>query len=89
MIQLGPLTYGPRHLSGAPELDAETAYPEFYAWVMTNYWETNLAASVGEFYEFRYAICWGLELSQSARAAEACRVMSMSPVVFRLGREGT
>jgi hypothetical protein len=83
LIQLGPLSHGPRRLAGAPEL--EDAYPELYAWVMTNYWETNFAANLGGFYEFRYAITWGPELSDEGRAAEACRAMSMEPVVFRLG----
>ncbi|NNG15524.1 MAG: glycoside hydrolase, partial [Gemmatimonadales bacterium] len=87
LIQLGPLAYGPRRLAGAPEL--EDAHPELYAWVMTNYWETNFAASLGGFYEFRYSITWGPGLSIAARAADACRVMSMGPVAFRLGREET
>ena len=83
LIQLGTLDPGPRHLAGAPEL--EDIQPEMYAWVMTNYWETNFAASLGGFYEFRYAVSWGPELADAPRALEACRMMNAAPVVVRVG----
>ena len=83
LVQLGALEPGARHVAGAPEL--EGVKPDMYAWVMTNYWETNFAASLGGFYEFRYAVTWGAELADAPRALEACRMMNTMPVVLRVG----
>jgi len=85
LVQLGSLDPGPRYLAGAADLVG--ARPAPYAWVMTNYWETNFAATLGGFYEFRYGVTWGPDLADPARALEACRIMNRVPVVIRLGRE--
>lgn len=53
LIQWGDLDYGRRlvHTQQAPD-----AKPETYAWLMTNYWETNFKATLGGFYEFMYHV---------------------------------
>lgn len=60
LVQWGTLDYGPRkiHTQQAPD-----AQPEAYAWLMTNYWETNFKATLGGFYEFQYHISAGDRLS--------------------------
>ena len=42
---------------GDPRLADDPAFA--YAWLMTNYWETNFSADLGGFYEFRYSVHWG------------------------------
>jgi len=71
LLQLGALEHGPRLLAGDPALADDPAHP--YAWLMTNYWETNFAAELGGFYEFRYSIMWGDELADEISALRACR----------------
>jgi hypothetical protein len=75
LLQLGPLEHGERLLAGDPALGDDPAHA--YAWLMTNYWETNFSAGLGGFYEFRYSIMWGPELGDRDRALrrvqDACR----------------
>jgi len=75
LLQLGPLEYGERLLAGDPALGDDPAHA--YAWLMTNYWETNFSAGLGGFYEFRYSVVWGPELRDRdqalRRARDACR----------------
>jgi hypothetical protein len=71
LLQLGALEHGPRLLAGDPALTDDPAHP--YAWLMTNYWETNFAAELGGFYEFRYSVMWGDELADEISALRACR----------------
>ncbi len=53
ILQLGPLQYGNRKLAGN-DTKPEKGYQ--FAWVMSNYWETNFNASLGGFYEFSYTL---------------------------------
>ena len=71
LLQLGTLEHGPRLLAGDPALADDPAHP--YAWLMTNYWETNFSAELGGFYEFRYSVMWGNELADEVSALRACR----------------
>jgi len=71
LIQFGPLEYGVRQLSGAPGLTAQPT--AVFAWLMTNYWETNFSPEVGGFYSFRFSILWGADLRAPSSALAACR----------------
>jgi hypothetical protein len=53
LLQLGTLEHKPRLLHTMQQADSR---PSTYAWILTNYWETNFKATLGGFYEFRYAI---------------------------------
>jgi len=80
--QLGRLEYGRRPFAGAPELADDPAHA--YAWVMTDYWETNFATDLGGFHEFRYAVLWGREFADEARALEADGDANQELCCFRL-----
>jgi len=77
IIQLGSLDYKPRILMGMPELDNEPA--QLYAWLMTNYWETNFEANLGGFYEFNFSLGWGEDVG-----LECCREMAEPFSALRL-----
>lgn len=53
LVQLGTLEHAPRQLH---TMQPEDSRPSTYAWILTNYWETNFKATLGGFYEFRYAV---------------------------------
>ncbi|WP_426250822.1 glycoside hydrolase [Paenibacillus pabuli] len=80
LVQWGTLDYGTRkvHTQQAPD-----AQPEAYAWLMTNYWETNFKATLGGFYEFQYHILAGDRLS-SADMAAALQALNEPFVVTRV-----
>jgi hypothetical protein len=82
LLQLGPLEHGPRMLAGDPALSDDPALP--YSWLLTNYWETNFAAELGGFYEFRYSVMWGSELAEASSALRACRDVSRGILCYRL-----
>jgi hypothetical protein len=82
LIQLGPLEHGARPLAGAAELERDPAH--VYAWLMTNYWETNFAASLGGFHEFRYSVLWGDRFADPAEALATCRAVNQGIFCFRL-----
>ncbi|MBN2170630.1 MAG: hypothetical protein JW819_04815, partial [Candidatus Krumholzibacteriota bacterium] len=71
LLQLGPLAPGERLLMGDPRLAADPAHA--YAWLMNNFWETNFAADLAGFHEFRFAVCWGAGLAEPEAALAACR----------------
>jgi len=81
LLQLGPIEPGTRLLMGDPALADDPAHA--YAWLMTNYWETNFEASLGGFHEFRYAVTWGEELADPDRAREAAAAMGHGLFVVR------
>ena len=82
LLQLGALEHGGRPLAGDPELTDDPAHP--YGWLMTNYWETNFAAELGGFYEFRYSVMWGSELADETAALSACGDASGGILCYRL-----
>jgi hypothetical protein len=82
LLQVGPLEPGERLLAGDSALESDPAHA--YAWLMTNYWETNFAAGLGGFYEFRYAVSWGPELSDRAAALRRARDAGHGIACFRL-----
>ncbi|GAE04435.1 alpha-mannosidase [Paenibacillus sp. JCM 10914] len=53
LVQLGTLAHMPRQLH---TMQAADSRPSAHAWILTNYWETNFKATLGGFYEFRYAL---------------------------------
>ncbi len=53
LMQWGPLEYGTRRVHTQQPADEK---PAAYAWLMTNYWETNFKATLGGFYEFTYHV---------------------------------
>ncbi len=77
--------HGVRLLSGDAALADDPAHA--YAWLMTNYWETNFAAELGGFYEFRYSVMWGDGLAGESSALSACRDASWDIHCLRLKRE--
>jgi hypothetical protein len=83
LLWLGPLEAGERLLAGDPRLADDPARP--YAWLMTNYWETNFDASLGGFHEFRLALAWGEDLVDPERAREAAVNLGRDPLVVRRG----
>jgi hypothetical protein len=81
LLQLGPLAYGKRMLMGHPDLRIENARP--YAWLMTNYWETNFEANLGGFHEFSYRVEFGSHLADRAGAIRHCRALNHGLEAFR------
>ncbi|MBE0565226.1 MAG: hypothetical protein IH621_04650, partial [Krumholzibacteria bacterium] len=84
LLQLGPLAPGERLLAGDPRLADDPAHP--YAWLMTNFWETNFQAHLGGFHEYRFVVRWGPDLAAAAAALAACRAAGQGLTAFRLGR---
>jgi len=81
LIQVGPLGYGVRQFSsGAP-----AATGGMYAWLMTNFWETNFSPEVGGFYSFRFGVQWGKGLAKAGEALAACRDVTTPLRVMRVG----
>jgi hypothetical protein len=78
---MGSLRHEPRSLMGEGFDEGH-----LYAWVMTNYWETNFEAELGGFYEFRYHVKWGEDLVDPGAAREASRAMSHGLLCFRLAK---
>ncbi|MCU6713029.1 glycoside hydrolase [Paenibacillus sp. J5C_2022] len=81
LIQLGSLQHGYRLLNGDERLEEEPAH--LYSWAMNNYWETNFAATLGGFYEFRYLVAWGDGAATPQAALEACRSMNAGILAWR------
>lgn len=52
LLWMGPVEWHPIKLMG----EGEPNVTDSYAWVMNNFWETNFKASLGGFYQFRYAM---------------------------------
>ena len=71
IMHLGDLVYRDRVLHA--ERDSKTNQTELYAWLMTNYWETNFVAGLGGFYEFRFAFTWGEDCAHLENAIAWCR----------------
>lgn len=83
IVQLGNIEHGERELFDPGK---EYSRPRIFNWLMTNYWETNFDADLGGFYEFRYYVKWGNELSRPEKALNECRKMNYSIPCFRLER---
>jgi hypothetical protein len=79
LLQLGPLVYGERQLA-----TGEPVFGPVYAWLMTNYWETNFTPELGGFYSFRYSVLWGESLRDPASALQSCRDANAGVQLFRL-----
>ncbi len=75
LIQLGDLDYGERKLHDPKDCSPDREL--VYAWLMTNYWETNFEAGLGGFYEFRFSVKWGDDLVDPERALRACREINV------------
>lgn len=86
LVHLGDLEYRERILAG--EHESETNQTELYAWLMTNYWETNFAAGLGGFYEFRFAVSWSRDFTQPKIALDWCRRAFSGLRAIRTGRTG-
>ena len=87
LLQLGPLEFGKRRLMGHPDLRIQGARP--YAWMMTNYWETNFEANLGGFHEFHYRIEFGSHLAEPSAAIRKCRSLNAGLKAFRIGTAGS
>ncbi|MCM3041540.1 glycoside hydrolase [Paenibacillus motobuensis] len=82
LIQLGSLNHQFRLLNGDAKLQQDPAH--LYAWPMNNYWETNFAATLGGFYEFRYLVAWGEKYQTPEAAIDACRSMNAGILAWRV-----
>jgi hypothetical protein len=82
LLQIGSLDHGERLLAGDPRLEHDPGH--LYAWLMTNYWETNFDADLGGFHQFRYSLLWGAGLEDPAESLRACRNAGLDLVTFRL-----
>jgi len=82
LLQLGPLAYGNRLLMGHPDLHINNARP--YAWLMTNYWETNFEVNLGGFHEFNYRVELGKHLADPNAAIRRCRLLNHGLKPFRV-----
>ncbi|RAP73590.1 glycoside hydrolase [Paenibacillus montanisoli] len=80
LMQTGTLAYGERQVHGQQE--AGVKHP-LYAWVLTNYWETNFKATLGGFYEFRYTVEWGSHIDSAEKAAQICHSLNLETISFR------
>ncbi len=80
LMQTGPLEYGQRLVHGQQQ---ENDRQSLYAWVLTNYWETNFKATLGGFYEFRYMLQWGSSIDSVKRAVQICRSLNTGTVAYR------
>ncbi|MCP4290929.1 MAG: glycoside hydrolase [bacterium] len=83
LLQLGPLEYRENRVMHDPD----NPYPDIalpYAWLMTNYWETNFAAGLGGFHAFRFSVL-------AASGEDLCQELSLLQAVnsgfasFRIG----
>ncbi len=74
LIRLRDPSFEDRILHGDEEL--RLADQRLYAWLMTNYWETNFYAELGGFYEFRYIVQWGPECRVPREALELCQTLN-------------
>ncbi|NYE03491.1 hypothetical protein F4694_000210 [Bacillus niacini] len=81
LIQLGSLEYGKRLLHTQQSEETER---QMYAWVMSNYWETNFKATLGGFYEFSYFVAWSKDYTTVEQAIGQCKVMSTGFTVWRI-----
>jgi len=81
LLQVGRLAFGERLLAGDPRLDEDPQH--LYAWLMNNFWETNFAASLGGFHEFRFPVRWGGACGAKTSALETCRTANDGLAVFR------
>lgn len=83
LLQLGPLENQVKRKLHAPdEPHPDLALP--YAWLMSNYWETNFAAGLGGFHAFRFSV-ETIELNESDKWAHKLRAANSGFVSFRIG----
>ncbi len=80
LMQTGPLEYGTRLVHGQQTEEDKT---DLYAWVLTNYWETNFKATLGGFYEFRYMLQWGAHIDSAEKVVEICHSLNTGTVSYR------
>ncbi|MFS0723131.1 glycoside hydrolase [Paenibacillus sp. 1P07SE] len=80
LMQTGPLAFGERKVQG---LAAQGSPESLYAWVLTNYWETNFKATLGGFYEFRYTLQWGEQLHTAEQALRANHSVNAGTIALR------
>lgn len=80
LMQTGPLEYGERKVQGQSQ---EESCQTLYAWVLTNYWETNFKATLGGFYEFRYTLQWGEQLRTVEQAVRANHSVNAGTIAYR------
>ncbi|SDW76730.1 glycoside hydrolase [Paenibacillus sp. CF384] len=80
LMQTGDLAYGQRLVQGQQQ---EGDKHPLYAWVLTNYWETNFKATLGGFYEFRYTVEWGSHIDSAEKAIQICHSLNIETPTFR------
>ena len=82
LLQLGPLVYREeRILHAADQPHPDQALP--YAWLMTNYWETNFAAGLGGFHSFRFSV-FQPDAAEPAELINRLRTANDRFICFRL-----
>lgn len=81
LIQLGPLEHQRRFVQGQQH-DEDGRH--LFAWILTNYWETNFKATLGGFYEFRYTVYWGDTLNSAEKAMQQCHSINSGIIAYRV-----
>jgi len=81
LVQLGDINHQKRKLHAPDNSKPDASH--LYAWLMTNYWETNFDADLGGFYEFRYILTWGAGLNNVETALQTCRNINHGIKSFR------
>lgn len=81
LVQLGPLAHGRRKVNGQ---QSEGEFKQMYAWVLTNYWETNFKATLGGYYEFRFMVQWHKGAETAWEAIQRCHAANTGVLCFRL-----
>lgn len=81
LMQLGSLEYGKRQLHGQQAEDADC---HLYAWILSNYWETNFKATLGGFYEFKYYVESGNHMTSPEQAIDHCYAMNSGFTCYRI-----
>lgn len=74
LIRLQAPAFEDRLLQGDDEL--KLSGQKLYAWLMSNYWETNFYAELGGFYEFRYVLQWGYQCRVPSQALQLCESLN-------------
>ncbi len=81
LVQVGPLANRQRYVHG--QHDGGDAR-HLYAWVLTNYWETNFKATLGGFYEFRFIVNWNKNMDSVQKAIQKCHSFNSGLLAFRM-----
>lgn len=79
LLYMGSLEPHEIILSGEKEINKEITY----SWLMNNYWETNFATSLANFYEYKYSLTSGKYTKEEA--FDKLKSMNKDIIVIQIG----